>query len=222
MQRRRESSASPGRRRRLAPPPRPTSPSAAPSTHRDPRRRPGARRRDQLPPLRARGSELLEGAAFTFTKPVAGNGTYTSANFTPTRAGTYRWIADDSGDSDNAPTSGRCITAGESVVVAKATPTLSTDASANVALGGSVHDTATLAGGSAPSGEISFRLYGPGDDDCSGQPAFTSQSRSPATATMPPPPSPRPPPAPTAGPPITRVIQTTRPRALPATPPASR
>ncbi len=55
-----------------------------------------------------------------------------------------------------------------------ASPTLSTTASANVTLGGSVHDTATLAGGNSPGGTITFRLFGPGDASCSAAPAFTS------------------------------------------------
>jgi hypothetical protein len=59
------------------------------------------------------------------------------------------------------------------VAVAKASPTISTAVSADVVLGGSVHDTATLAGGSSPTGQITFRLYGPNDPSCSGTPAFT-------------------------------------------------
>jgi YVTN family beta-propeller protein len=57
--------------------------------------------------------------------------------------------------------------------VAPASPTLSTSASAAVTLGGQVHDTATLAGGSAPTGTITFKLYGPGDPTCSNAPVFT-------------------------------------------------
>ena len=52
-------------------------------------------------------------------------------------------------------------------------PTLSTNASSNVTLGGNVSDTATLAGGSSPGGDITFRLYGPGDASCSNTPVFT-------------------------------------------------
>ena len=63
---------------------------------------------------------------------------------------------------------------------AKASPTLSTTASAGVVIGGSVSDAATLSGGSAPTGTITFELYGPDatpgaqDADCTGTPAFTS------------------------------------------------
>ncbi len=59
------------------------------------------------------------------------------------------------------------------LTVAKASPRLSTNASADVALGGSVHDTAMLSGGSAPSSKIAFKLYGPNNANCSGGPAFT-------------------------------------------------
>jgi virginiamycin B lyase len=59
-------------------------------------------------------------------------------------------------------------------VDALAVPTLTTTASAGVAVGGQVHDTATLAGGHNPGGSISFRLYGPDDGACAGAAAFWS------------------------------------------------
>jgi hypothetical protein len=62
---------------------------------------------------------------------------------------------------------------GQVVIAYTFTPTLTTSASANITLGGSVHDTATLAGGSAATGTITFRLYGPNDAGCSATPAFT-------------------------------------------------
>ena len=40
---------------------------------------------------------------FTSTRPVTGNGDYVSAPFTPTAAGTYRWVALYSGDANNGP-----------------------------------------------------------------------------------------------------------------------
>jgi hypothetical protein len=45
--------------------------------------------------------------AQTTTKPVSGNGSY-SQSFTPAAAGTYRWVASYSGDTDNKPKSGAC------------------------------------------------------------------------------------------------------------------
>ena len=53
-------------------------------------------------------------------------------------------------------------------------PTLSTQASASVILGASISDTATIAGGSNPTGSIAFMAYGPNDATCGGNPAFVS------------------------------------------------
>ena len=105
---------------------------------------------------------------------VSGNGSYDSPNFTPTAAGTYRWTASYSGDSNNNAVPTACNDANESVVVSAASPTISTNASAGVTLGGSVDDTAVFSGGFSMTGAIAFNLYGPNDSSCSGSPAFTS------------------------------------------------
>jgi hypothetical protein len=111
---------------------------------------------------------------YTNQKTVVGNGGYISANYKPTKVGTYRWKASYSGDANNNSLAGTCGGAHETVTVAKATPTLSTTASASVKLGGKVHDTARLSAGQSPTGKISFRLYGPGDSTCSKAPRFTT------------------------------------------------
>ncbi|HWB69858.1 MAG TPA: hypothetical protein VG518_07760, partial [Solirubrobacterales bacterium] len=59
------------------------------------------------------------------------------------------------------------------VNVAKTTPTLSTTASADVPIGGSLKDEAVLAGGNNPGGQITFNLYGPDDAGCAEGPKFT-------------------------------------------------
>jgi hypothetical protein len=60
--------------------------------------------------------------------------------------------------------------------VVKATPTVTSTASEPVELGGSVHDTATIADGHSPGGEITFAAYGPGEPStCSAAPAWTSE-----------------------------------------------
>ena len=56
----------------------------------------------------------------------------------------------------------------------KANPTITTQASPSVLLGGPVYDTATLAGGNSPTGTITFRLYGPDDTNCNGTIRHTS------------------------------------------------
>jgi PKD repeat protein len=100
---------------------------------------------------------------FTSSKTVSGNGNYRSSPFTATAAGTYQWIAAYSGDSSNNPFTPACVTTGETLTVALASPTATTLASpANLVLGtspGTATDTATLSGGFNPTGTISFRLY---------------------------------------------------------------
>ena len=59
------------------------------------------------------------------------------------------------------------------LVFALPAPTLTAQASAGVNSGGSISDTATLAGGSAPTGTITFSLYGPNDSSCGGSPVVT-------------------------------------------------
>lgn len=58
----------------------------------------------------------------------------------------------------------------------KANPTLGTQASPSVLLGGPVYDTAMLSGGNAPTGTITFRLYGPNNATCGGPAAFTTSA----------------------------------------------
>lgn len=48
-----------------------------------------------------------------------------------------------------------------------ATPAISTLASPSVPAGGLISDSATLTGGFAPTGSVTFTLYGPGDTTCS-------------------------------------------------------
>src|SRR5207253_548625 len=78
---------------------------------------------------------------------VAGNGPYTSGSFTPVTAGTYRWIANYGGDTNDSATANTCNGANETVVVSPRTPTIVTLASAAIPVGsGTISDTATLAG----------------------------------------------------------------------------
>jgi hypothetical protein len=53
--------------------------------------------------------------------------------------------------------------------------TLTTQVQSNsISLGANTQDSATLNGGSSPTGAIVFNLYGPNDPQCTGAPAFTS------------------------------------------------
>jgi uncharacterized repeat protein (TIGR01451 family) len=98
---------------------------------------------------------------------VSGNADYMSGDYLPSAAGTYRWIAHYSGDSNNEPAKTGCNDPGESSVVNKATVALTTNASGPVTVGQAIHDVATLGGGNNPTGSISFDVFAPGDVTCS-------------------------------------------------------
>jgi hypothetical protein len=97
-----------------------------------------------------------------------GDGSYSSAPYTPAAgAGTYQWVANYSGDANNYALTGACGNQSEQVTVAQSAPTLTTQPSAGIVIGnGTITDTATLTGGTSPTGTITFTIYGPGDSTC--------------------------------------------------------
>ena len=115
------------------------------------------------------------------TKSVtSGNGNYTSPTITPTQAGTYWWIANYGGDSNNTATTNGCGATGESSVINKVTPTIiTTTGSASFAVGGSVSDTATFSLGYSATGTITWKVYASTDTSCA-TPLFSYSS----TATV--------------------------------------
>ena len=117
-------------------------------------------------------------AAFTSSaQAVSGNGTYGPVSFTPSAAGTYRWIASYTGDGKNLAATGKCNDDGENDTVLKVNPTIATQASASVEVGGQISDTATVSGGTNPTGTVTFNLYGPDDATCGNAAIFTSANR---------------------------------------------
>ncbi|MCA1683968.1 MAG: hypothetical protein LC708_02420, partial [Actinobacteria bacterium] len=114
----------------------------------------------------------------TAAVPVLGDGVYNSPapNFVPATVGTFQFIATYSGDLNNAPTASLCNDPAEAVVVTQVTPTLVTVASpaGPVQTGTPLTDQATLSGGAAPTGTITFQVFGPDDFACAGPPIFTS------------------------------------------------
>src|SRR5205823_3665243 len=113
---------------------------------------------------------------FTSPRPATGNGAVTSGAFTANAAGTYRWIASYSGDANNVAVTTACPDPAEADPVAKATPTLTTQASQTAAAGSQLTDTATLASGFNPTGTMTFTLFGPDNATCAGAPAFSSSA----------------------------------------------
>jgi uncharacterized protein (DUF2141 family) len=106
--------------------------------------------------------------------PVSGNGPYSSNSFTPRTPGTYRFVASYSGDSNNRGATTGCKDNSELVVVQRASPVVSTMASATTAVGGVISDTALLVGGRDPTGTITFTVFAPGHSSCAEAPAFSS------------------------------------------------
>jgi hypothetical protein len=120
--------------------------------------------------------------AFATTVDVTpGNGTYASGAFTPTRVGSYRWTTTYSGDALNNAATSACNAPSSTSTVIPAAPTIAAKVSAATApIGTKEHDSATLSGAYQPSGTITFRLFGPGDTNCSSPPVFADTA--PATA----------------------------------------
>jgi hypothetical protein len=93
---------------------------------------------------------------------ISGDGSYTTADgFTPSRAGTYYWVASYADDTNNNPATTTC--GDEPVVITKASPAIATTPSPRAPIGTAVTDTATLSNGYNPTGTITFMLYGPSD-----------------------------------------------------------
>ena len=109
--------------------------------------------------------------------PVSGDPTVSSEDYTPQKAGTYKWAAHFSGEANNAAIDDNCGDAEQNVAVGGVTPTLTTSASPDVVLGtGSLTNSATLTGRVNPSSvaTVDFKLYGPDDPSCTGTPAFAA------------------------------------------------
>ena len=121
--------------------------------------------------------------------PATATATTGPQPFTPVAAGDYYWIAQYTGDANNAGAIGVCPDAAELVTVPPATPTLATQASPTTGtLGVSTQDTATVIGGFGPTGTVTFQLFGPADPACAGTPiaTFPDVALVDGTATSPP------------------------------------
>ncbi len=102
---------------------------------------------------------------------VTGEGSYTSGTFTTTAAGVYRWKALFASDSEGEPAEAPCTALS---TVAAANPSLAGSASSAV-VGGTITSTATLANGFAPTGQLVFRAFGPGDPTCDDPSVYEAQ-----------------------------------------------
>ena len=93
--------------------------------------------------------------------PASASASY-ATSWTPTATGTYYWVATYSGDSNYETMTDGCGDPSEQVKVGSAMPgitTSSSPAAATVGVSITAKDTATLTGGDAPSGTVTFGLY---------------------------------------------------------------
>ena len=124
---------------------------------------------------------------FSDSAPLSGGTTATSADWTPADSGTYRVVAQYSGDVNYNGKTSDCADAKETVSVGKAGPTLTTTVSPSaITLGDKFHDVATVgapAGVTQPTGTVRFDVYGPADPTCAGTPVASSTNDLAATAT---------------------------------------
>ena len=123
---------------------------------------------------------------FTSAAQPLGGGpppTATSAAFTPTTAGTYRWVASYTGDANYVGVTGACNDPGETSVVTQVVDggRVTTQATPTATLGSPISDTAIVTGNPAPvpvpTGTVTFTLFGPDNPTCTGAPIFTSANR---------------------------------------------
>jgi hypothetical protein len=111
-------------------------------------------------------SSCTSGGTVVGTASAYGDGTYQPpASFTPPSPGKYWWHASYGGDAGDEPATSTCgerMT--ETTVVPKAAPTLSVSGPLSGTAGSPIPASsisATLAGGSAPTGAIAFTMFGP-------------------------------------------------------------
>ena len=126
------------------------------------------------------GDASCTGTVFD-TKTVSSinaNGDYQSGTFAAsTQTGTYKVIANFSGDANNNKVSGNCNDANEVVTVGPASPAITTSVpQSRITFGQTSNDTATLSGGFSPTGSITFTVYY-NDSACkAGSLVFTSSA----------------------------------------------
>lgn len=93
---------------------------------------------------------------------VSGDGSYQSGAFPTGEVGDYRWSAHYLGDLNNPAIDLDCAA---SSTVTKASPTISALATDGL-VGGTIMDEAVLIGAFAPTQEVTFSVFGPGDAAC--------------------------------------------------------
>lgn len=103
---------------------------------------------------------------------VSENGSYSPPGFAPP-PGLYRWTVEYEGDANNEPAITACGAANQSSAVGTVAVTLTAGATGGT-VGGPVTATAMIGEGAIPAGQITFKVFSPGDANCAGTAAFSS------------------------------------------------
>jgi hypothetical protein len=104
------------------------------------------------------GSSATVGAGTSFVGNILANTSVTLNTSANSTGSLYAHTGAVTLDTNNVST---CAGAG-----GKASPTIATTPSGSVPAGGSVSDSASLSGGAAPTGTVTFKLFAPGDTAC--------------------------------------------------------
>jgi len=112
------------------------------------------------------GSPVATSTTFPLSGGAADATTFTQG---PLNAGDYSFKAHYAGDSNYFAADSLC----EPLSVTKLSPSISTTPSSGGVVGIAINDSATVAGGSSPTGTVTFNLYGPTDSTCSNSALFT-------------------------------------------------
>lgn len=103
------------------------------------------------------------GPVFTYTRSVAGNGSFPSAPYTPKRSGTYQWVVTYTGDANNYGTSTTCSDTSNGFTATAAGGTVVSGSPTTVSRGGTI--TVTWSAISNPTSGDWVGLYAIGTAD---------------------------------------------------------
>ena len=114
----------------------------------------------------------LSAPSYEDSVTVSGDGPYSPTGFSPA-TGVYQWTVEYEGDADNNSASLGCGAANQASAVGTVSVTLATSATSGT-VGNPVTAMASIREGAIPTGQITFKVFPPGDASCTGTPTFSS------------------------------------------------
>jgi len=124
------------------------------------------------------GSSATLGSATSFVGNILASASVTLNTGAVSTGSLYGHTGAVTMDTNNVST---CASAGGPG--GHAGPSITTTPSGSVPAGGNISDSATVIGGASPTGDVTFKLFGPGDSNCATPIATRTGTLSGATAT---------------------------------------